>query len=192
MKFPDFIRAGAALALFFVASCATQPKKPTTAQAQKKEGFHLYEWHGDGVKGQAAVIVSLKEQKAHFYRDGKEVGWSYVATGKPSHPTPTGHFHVMEKNEDKISNLYGSLKDSNGETVSGDFNLSKDPLPEGMQFEPARMPYYMRVKGDGVGLHAGRIPRPGSTASHGCIRLPREMAAKFFANVQVGTPVTIE
>jgi lipoprotein-anchoring transpeptidase ErfK/SrfK len=191
MKIPDLFRAGAALAILALASCAT-PTKPAAAQAGKKQPFHMYEWHGDGVPGHASVVVSLKEQKAHFYRDGKEVGWSYVATGKPGHPTPTGHFHVMEKNEDKISNLYGSLLDSNGDVVNGDFNLSKDTLPEGMQFQPARMPYYMRVTGDGVGMHAGRIPKPGSTASHGCIRMPSDMAVKFFHNVEVGTPVTIE
>ena len=189
MKFPDPVRVGVLLAFAVLASCASKPKP--TAQG-KKEPFHLYEWHGDGVKGKASVKISLKEQKAHFYRDGKEVGWSYVATGKPSHPTPAGQFHILEKKEDKISNLYGMLLDSNGDVVNSDFNLSKDTLPEGMQFQPARMPYYMRVKNDGVGMHAGRIPKPGSTASHGCIRLPREMAVKYFANVEVGTPVTIE
>lgn len=191
MKFPDFVRAVAALAVLALASCASTKPKPT-ANTGKKEPFHMYEWRGDGVKGQASVVISLTEQKAHFYRDGKEVGWSYVATGKPGHPTPAGHFHVMEKNEDKISNLYGSLKDSNGDVVNSDFNLSKDTIPEGMQFAPARMPYYMRVTGDGVGMHAGRIPKPGSTASHGCIRMPSEMAVKFFHNVEVGTPVTIQ
>jgi lipoprotein-anchoring transpeptidase ErfK/SrfK len=151
----------------------------------------MYEWHGDGVQGRASIVIYLDEQKAHFYRDAKEVGWTYVATGKPSHPTPTGSFSIKEKVEDKISNLYGTLKDAEGNVVNSDFNLSKDPLPEGMQFEPARMPLYMRVKDDGVGMHVGRIPKPGATASHGCIRLPRHMAEKFFANVQVGTPVTI-
>jgi lipoprotein-anchoring transpeptidase ErfK/SrfK len=190
MKYPVFARGCLLLVALAVASCATKPKPPVTAQ--KKQPFHMYEWHGDGVKGRASVVISIKEQKAHFYRDGKEVGWSFVATGKPGHPTPAGHFHVMEKNEDKISNLYGSLLDSNGDVVNSDFNLSKDPLPEGMQFQPARMPYYMRVTGDGVGMHAGRIPHPGSTASHGCIRMPPDMAVKFFHNVEVGTPVTIE
>lgn len=190
MKLPDLVRVGLLLTAAFLASCASKPK--TTVQTGKKEPFRLYDWHGDGAKGKASVVISLQEQKAHFFRDGKEVGWSYVASGKPSHPTPRGHFHVIEKNEDKVSNLYGTLLDSNGDVVNSDFNLSKDTLPEGMQFQPARMPYYMRVTGDGVGMHAGRIPKPGSTASHGCIRLPRDMAAKFFANVEVGTPVTIE
>jgi len=179
----------AAAALLLLPACATGPKPPPAQP--KSQAFKMYEWHGDGVKGQASVVIYLDEQKAHFYRDDKEVGWTYVATGKPSHPTPTGHFHIIEKNEDKISNLYGTLKDADGNVVNSDFNLMKDSLPEGMQFEPARMPLYMRVKDDGVGMHVGRIPKPGRAASHGCIRLPRYMAEKFFANTTVGTPVAI-
>ncbi len=151
----------------------------------------MYEWHGDGVPGVASVKIYLDQQKAYFFKDGKQVGWTYVASGKVGHPTPSGSFHVMEKNEDKISNLYGTLKDADGNVVNSDFNLPKMELPEGMQFAPARMPLYMRLTSDGVGMHVGRIPKPGAAASHGCIRLPKEMAEKFFANVQEGTPVTI-
>jgi hypothetical protein len=32
---------------------------------------------------------------------------------------------------------------------------------------------------------------PGYPASHGCIRLPKEMAVHFFENADVGTPVTV-
>ncbi len=70
-----------------------------------------------------------------------------MATGKPGHPTPAGHFHVMEKNEDKISNLYGSLKDSNGEVVNSDFNYEqgqhsrRDAVRAG--------PHALRQAGDG-------------------------------------------
>ena len=50
------------------------------------------------------------------------------------------------------------------------------------------MPYFLRVHG-GVGMHAGYLP--GYPASHGCIRLPKEMALKFFEDAPVGTPVEI-
>jgi hypothetical protein len=162
------------------------PQQPTN---QKK--FSMYEWHGDGVPGVASIRVFLDQQKAYFYRDGKQVGWTYVASGKATHPTPSGSFRVMEKNEDKISNLYGSLKDPDGNIVNSDFNLAKQELPEGMQFAPARMPYYLRLTSDGVGFHVGKIPKPGAAASHGCIRLPKDIAVKFFENVVEGTPVTI-
>jgi lipoprotein-anchoring transpeptidase ErfK/SrfK len=38
-------------------------------------------------------------------------------------------------------------------------------------------------------MHAGYLP--GYPASHGCIRLPEEMALKFFEDAPVGTPVEI-
>jgi lipoprotein-anchoring transpeptidase ErfK/SrfK len=172
-----------------LSSCVTKPQ--TGPPTQKVAGAGLYEWKGDGAKGPASVVVRLGEQKAYFYRGGKQVAWTYVATGIEGHRTPTGKFRVMEKKEDKISNLYGKLLDSNGDVVQSDFNLNKETLPEGCQFAPARMPFYMRLSDDGTGMHVGNIPHPGRPASHGCIRLPRAMAEKFFQNVEVGTPVTI-
>jgi hypothetical protein len=38
-------------------------------------------------------------------------------------------------------------------------------------------------------MHGGYLP--GYPASHGCVRMPKELAAQFFEQVQVGTPVTV-
>ena len=53
----------------------------------------------------------------------------------------------------------------------------------------APMPFWMRIVG-GIGMHKGNLP--GYPASHGCIRLPGEMAEAFYGAVSVGTPVRIE
>ena len=154
----------------------------------------MYEWNSEALakaKGPVSVEIYLDRQKAYFHKGGQQIGWTYVATGLPGHETPSGQFRVMEKTVDKISNLYGRLVDFEGNTVQGDFNLAKETLPEGCQFKPARMPLYMRLKDDGTGMHVGPIPHPGRRASHGCIRMPRVMAERFFSNVGVGTPVTI-
>jgi lipoprotein-anchoring transpeptidase ErfK/SrfK len=50
------------------------------------------------------------------------------------------------------------------------------------------MPYFMRITG-AVGMHAGYLP--GVPDSHGCIRMPNEMARTFFENVSYGTPVRV-
>jgi hypothetical protein len=39
------------------------------------------------------------------------------------------------------------------------------------------------------GLHAGYLP--GYPASHGCVRMPQQLAVAFFNSVSVGTPVTV-
>jgi hypothetical protein len=38
-------------------------------------------------------------------------------------------------------------------------------------------------------MHAGYLP--GYPASHGCVRMPEEMAIAFFNAVEVGTPVNV-
>ncbi len=173
-----------------LAACATKP----APQPVQKQAFQMYQWNGDSLskaKGAVSVDIYLDQQKAYLSKGGTQVGWTYVATGIPGHETPSGRFQVLEKNVDKISNLYGRLVDFEGNTVQGDFNLAKEVLPEGCQFKPARMPLYMRLKDDGTGMHVGPIPHPGRRASHGCIRMPQVMAERFFANVSVGTQVTI-
>lgn len=53
----------------------------------------------------------------------------------------------------------------------------------------AKMPYFLRLSCGDFGLHAGYLP--GYPASHGCIRLPEEVARKLFADIPVGTLVEI-
>src|ERR1700740_3099823 len=40
-----------------------------------------------------------------------------------------------------------------------------------------------------LGMHGGFLP--GYPASHGCVRMPHDLAAEFFARVEVGTPVEV-
>ena len=97
----------------------------------------------------------------------------------------------MEKKSDKSSNLYGIIVNSAGNVVDWDAKAGRESVPRGGRFVGAPMPYWMRITSGGVGMHAGAIPHPGLPASHGCIRLPKEMAAKLFEVVTVGTPVKI-
>lgn len=148
-------------------------------------------WEGAGVPGEASIIIDLSEQAAYFYRDERVVGRSRVATGRSGFATPTGDFRILEKTVDKNSNLYGRIYDADGSVVNSDADIRTDAVPEGGKFVGASMPFWMRVTNSGVGMHSGPIPNPGRPASHGCIRLPRNMAETFFANVEIGTPVTI-
>jgi len=158
--------------------------------APTKKATGLYEWKG-GDKGISHITINVDEQKAYLYRGEEQVGWTYVATGITSFPTPTGSFKIVEKVADKVSNLYGKGYDAAGKLVNSDFKNGRDLLPPGGRFEPAKMTYFMRLTGDGVGMHIGPIPRPGRRASHGCIRLPSKFAGTIYKNVAVGTPVTI-
>jgi lipoprotein-anchoring transpeptidase ErfK/SrfK len=150
----------------------------------------LYEWNDDGGPGEVAIRINLSTQMATFTRGDRDIGWSYVATGKSSHPTPSGSFRITEKVVDKYSNAYGSMVDSQGNVTNPDAS-SRDRVPPGQRYVPAPMPYWMRLTSWGIGMHAGPIPNPGSPASHGCIRLPRNLAPQLYRTVRVGTRVTI-
>ena len=151
----------------------------------------LYVWHGSGRPGPLSVNIDLSQQKAYLFKNGQNVGWTYVATGRSGYATPTGTFRIMEKIADKRSNKYGMIVDRHGNVVNGNATAGVSRVPPGGHFVGARMPYWMRITGYGVGMHAGPIPYPGSPASHGCIRLPGDMAETIFQHVGVGTRVTI-
>ena len=181
------VRALPLLALVALSSCRTPP--PAVVKAP--EPPPLYEWKGDDVPGALGVKISLGDQKAQLFKGKENVGWTYVATGRPGFDSPRGTFKIMEKIVDKSSNRYGVIVNSAGEVVDGDAKAGRESVPSGGRFVGAKMPYWMRITGYGIGMHAGHIPHPGSPASHGCIRLPEYMAQKIFENAVLGTSVSI-
>jgi L,D-transpeptidase catalytic domain len=146
-------------------------------------------WKGEGATGDPTIVVRRGEQRAYFYRGRKVVGATRVSTGKKGFTTPTGSYKVIQKNRHHVSNLYGDYVDAEGTVVKANVDTGKDPVPEGASFRGAKMPYFLRFYA-GYGLHAGRVPN--YPASHGCIRLPSEMARHFYENVSMGTPVRVE
>jgi len=168
---------------------AEEPEPIPKAQEKPKPG-RLYEWSGDG-RRVSRIVVNTDEQKARFYDGEEQIGWTTVASGIKKFPTPSGHFEVMEKVQNKRSNLYGRIYSSGGKVVRRDAKMGRDPIPAGARFEGASMPYFMRLTNDGIGLHAGPIPRPGRPASHGCIRMPKKFASVAYQHVDVGTKVSI-
>jgi hypothetical protein len=167
-------------------SCGVGGAKPTTRWVEPV----LYGWHDDGGPGKVTVRISLPDQIAEYERGGRPIGWSYVATGKEGHGTSTGTYRITEKIVDKYSNKYGWIEDEFGNVVDGDAKVG-DRVPKGMKYVPAPMPFWMRLTSYGIGMHGGLIPEPGKPASHGCIRLPKDLVPLVYDVVQVGTPVTI-
>jgi hypothetical protein len=178
--------------MLLAASCQSSRKKPPAPPPEPVKEVWKYpgEWTG-GNKPITSMVINVDVQRAMLYNGQEVVGWTYFASGIPSFPTPTGEFKILEKVKDKVSNLYGKGFDKDGKLVNSDFKQGRDLLPEGGRFEAAKMTYFMRLTGDGVGMHIGPIPKPGRRASHGCIRLPTKMAPILFAHTAVGTPVTI-
>ncbi|MEO7100400.1 MAG: L,D-transpeptidase [Luteolibacter sp.] len=150
----------------------------------------LHQWHDDGGSGEVSIRISLSDQIAEFKRGDRDIGWCYVATGKEGHATTPGTYQITEKIEDKHSGSYGWIEDEFGNVTNGDATPGT-PVPKGMVYVPAPMPFWMRITNYGIGMHGGLIPQPGEPASHGCIRMPKDFVATLYGVVEVGTPVTI-
>ncbi len=111
--------------------------------------------------GPLQIIISIDQQKLHLYSDGKEVAETLIATGVPQHPTPVGVFSIIEKDILHHSNIYSG----------------------------APMPFMQRITWSGVALHEG--VNLGHPASHGCIRMPRDFAARLWVLTKLGVRVII-
>jgi lipoprotein-anchoring transpeptidase ErfK/SrfK len=138
----------------------------------------------------AHVLVSITKQRAYLMTGDQIAIDSPISSGKRGHTSPTGHFSILEKDKDHHSNIYGDYKDSQGRTVRGGISAHIDSAPSGTHFVGASMKWFMRLTGEGVGMHVGILP--GYPASHGCIRMPEPAAALFYSKVKVGTPAVVE
>ena len=107
------------------------------------------------------VDVDLATQIATITRDGQPIFTTKISSGRPDKPTPPGRYVVTHKYTEWRSTLYHN----------------------------ASMPFFLRLSCTAVGLHAGALP--GYPASHGCVRLPADVAKKLFTLVPRGTMVVI-
>jgi lipoprotein-anchoring transpeptidase ErfK/SrfK len=139
--------------------------------------------------GRTSVVVDIGEQKAFLYRGGKVAASSRISSGREGHRTPIGKFHVIRKDEDHRSSLYGDFVDvKSGRVVRPNVDVRKVSKPRGARFVGASMPFFVEFS-PSYGLHAGYLP--GVPASHGCIRMPYWKARQFYRETHVGTPVVV-
>ncbi|MEP6685558.1 MAG: L,D-transpeptidase family protein [Verrucomicrobiota bacterium] len=146
-------------------------------------------WNGDDAAGASKIVIHLSKQRAFFYKGKTLIGESNISTGRKGFETPPGKYRVIQKDEHHVSNLYGDYVNNEGEIVKRNVDVSQDHQPKGTEFVGAKMPYFLRFT-RGYGMHAGFVPR--YRASHGCIRMPAEMAKHFFDAADEDTPVVVK
>ncbi|NCP18310.1 MAG: L,D-transpeptidase family protein [Erythrobacter sp.] len=121
-----------------------------------------WHWDTDGVPpGKIVMTVDLDARVISVFRGGYEIGAAAVLLGTQEHPTPLGTFPIRYKMRDNVSEKYNN----------------------------APMPYSMFLTSDGIALHGSQVEN--GYASHGCIGLPNEFAAKVFAVAKKGDKVII-
>ena len=138
---------------------------------------------------QTHIVVSIPKQRAYLMVGEEIVADAPISSGKRGHETPRGHFNVMEKDPNHHSSLYGDFVDRSGRIVRAGVSARIDSAPSGTHFAGAPMKWFLRLTGEGVGMHIGILP--GYPASHGCIRESPEGAKLFYDHAKVGTPVDV-
>jgi len=112
-------------------------------------------------QGRLVITVDLGARVISAFRDGHEIGTAVVLVGTQDHPTPLGSFPILTKERDNVSEKYNN----------------------------APMPWTLRLTRDGIAIHGS--PVMNGYASHGCIGVPDEFAAKLFAATKRGDTVII-
>jgi lipoprotein-anchoring transpeptidase ErfK/SrfK len=169
------------------------PKGPVSRNYSQDDRIRYqlwpYTWNPEPDQPITHITINIAQQMVYVYQGDYLAAKSPVTTGKPGHETPTGHFSIIKKDINHKSNLYGYTVDAQGNVVDDNANAGEKSLPPGVVYDSADMPYYMRLRDDGTGMHGGYLP--GYPASHGCIRLPHAFAELLYSNVSVGVPVDI-
>ena len=135
------------------------------------------------------IVVSLSKQRVYLLVGGRVAVDSPISSGRRNGWTPKGNFSVLEKDPNHRSSLYGNFVNGSGQVVRSGVSSKHDAAPSGTHFSGAPMKFFLRLTPQGVGMHAGILP--GYPASHGCIRLPQEMAEIIYSRVGLNTPVTV-
>jgi len=168
----------------------SQPLRKASQLIQKQEPIKINQsLLKQATPDSVHVVISLPKQRAYLMIGEQIVIDSPISSGKRGHTSPTGHLPVLEKDPNHHSSLYGDFVDRSGRIVRAGVSARIDSAPSGTHFAGATMKWFMRLTGDGVGMHVGILP--GYPASHGCIRMPSDGAKLFYDRVKVGTPVDV-
>lgn len=111
--------------------------------------------------GKLVITVDLEARVISAFRDGHEIGTAVALLGTQKHPTPLGNFPVLNKSREHFSRKYNN----------------------------APMPHSLWLTNTGIAIHGS--PVMNGYASHGCIGVPDEFAAKLFAATKRGDRVII-
>ena len=134
------------------------------------------------------VLVSIAKQRAYLLVGDQVYIDTPISSGKRPGMTPTGSFKVTQKDKDHSSSLYGDFVDRKGRVVRAGISTKVDSAPSGTRYRGAPMKFFCRFNG-AIGMHVGILP--GYPASHGCVRLPAQIAPLIYEKVKVGTQVDV-
>ncbi len=130
------------------------------------------------------IQINRRLFRLTMYKDGKKVFNVPVGIGRPSMPTPAGHFWVRNRYQ---NNQSGSFK------LFGN-TISNDVFGRYIIMTSANSPTNTDWPGGGtIGIHGTNEPWliPGRP-SHGCIRVANNNISRIYPLASPGTPIDIK
>ena len=128
------------------------------------------------------ILINLPQRMLFFFHDGTLAGAYPVGLGKPTWPTPTGQFRVVQLHKNPTWTVPISIQEEmrrEGEVV-----LTK--VPPGPDNPLGK--YWIGLSLPGYGIHGTSAPPSVyHFQSHGCIRLQPEDVEKLFPEIKIGT-----
>ncbi len=157
---------------------STAPWLPHKADQQLLQYYHI-------MSGKV-IVISLREQTARFYDNGKMVYWTYITSGRPERPSPPGLHYAMEK----------------------DYHIefkSSDPPGSPLWYAPTAINYAILYANYGYFIHdawwrykfgpGSNLPHWDPLAfnggSHGCVNVPEDNMVWVYNWTPVGAPIVI-
>jgi len=129
------------------------------------------------------ILVNVPQRMVFLFRNGKSVSAYPAALGRPTWPTSTGGFHVLELREHPIWHVPASIQ----REMAMEGKVVKEVVPPGP--DNPLGDYFVALSIGGYGIHSTSAPLSiYGFRTHGCIRLHPDDAAALFDQVQVGEP----
>lgn len=123
------------------------------------------------------IVISLACQELSTYQDGVPVLSTWVTTGEPALPTPTGHYAVLSR--------------------SSPFRMvSSWPYGTVGWYAPSWVTWVLWFRNDGYGIHdaswrSAYGPGTNANGSHGCVNVPHEAMRQLYSWARNGAAVEV-
>jgi L,D-transpeptidase ErfK/SrfK len=128
------------------------------------------------------LLINLPQRMLYYFRDWELIAAYPVGLGKPSWPTPTGDFIVIDKAVNKAWRVPKSIQ----EEMWREGQMVKTEVPPGPDNPLGN--YWLGLSITSVGIHGTIAPASiYHFQSHGCIRLHPDDIEALFAQIELGT-----
>lgn len=130
---------------------------------------------------QDGVVINLPQRILYLFRSGELQGAYPVGLGKPSWPTPTGDFTIIEKKVNKTWVVPKSIQ----EEMQREGQVVRTHVPPGPDNPLGK--HWLGLSIQAIGIHSTIAPASiYHFQSHGCIRQHPDDVARLFDQVAVG------